>query len=216
MIWHLPDRTTITKEELDERLFDILQIYELPERYGEESILKVVIIRHAEVDFTRSSRCTSKEFDTERCEYDRAPIKDADYEVPCFKYHRIYISTLPRSRNTANRLFGEAAFKETGLIDEVSLKSSFDTERKMPLWFWNMSGTLQWMFNISRQSEGRSRTRMRARKFVKILCRDGSDCVVVTHGFYMLTLLQEMKKAGFRTSKSRLVFKNGEYVVAER
>ncbi|MCR4849695.1 MAG: hypothetical protein K5870_00395 [Lachnospiraceae bacterium] len=32
----------------------------------------------------------------------------------------------------------------------------------------------------------------------------------------MHTLLQEMKKAGFRVTGSSVMFKNGEYVIAEK
>ncbi len=178
--------------------------------------MKVVIIRHAEVDFFWSSRCTSEEFDKECSEYDKAPIKDTECKITHFDYQSICISTLSRSRDTAKRLFVKAVLKETGLINEVPLKSSFDTGKKLPLWFWNISGRLQWIFNASRQPEGRSQTRMRAREFIEMLCRDESNGVVVTHGFYMHTLLRELKKAGFKTSKSRSAYKNGEYVIAER
>ncbi len=145
-----------------------------------------------------------------------APIKDADYEIPGFEYRSIYISTLSRSRDTANRLPVEAPLKETGLINEVPLKSGFDSKKKLPLWFWNITGRLQWVFNASRQAEGSRQTRVRAARFAEILCKDVADCLVVTHGFYMHTLLRELKKAGFRISRSRAAYRNGEYVVAER
>ena len=176
----------------------------------------MVIIRHAKVDFLWNNWCTSEEFDKECREYDKALIKDIDFVIPHFKYQRMYVSTFPQSRNTAMRLFPEASLKETELINEVPLKSGFDTEKKLPLWFWSISGSLQWIINVSRQPEGRSRTKMRARRFVDTICRDNSNCIVVTHGFYMHILLREMKKAGFRTSKLRLAHKNGEYVVAEK
>ena len=101
--------------------------------------MRVVIIRHAKVDFLWNNWCTSEEFDKECREYDKALIKDIDYVIPHFKYQRIYESTFPRSRNTAKRLFPEATLKETELINEVPLKSSFDTEKKLPLWFWNLT-----------------------------------------------------------------------------
>ena len=41
------------------------------------------------------------------------------------------------------------------------LRSSFDTKFKLPLWFWNLSGRLQWLINSSRQPEGRLRTQER-------------------------------------------------------
>ena len=49
-----------------------------------------------------------------------------------------------------------------------------------------------------------------------MLCRDDEDCAVVTHGFYMHTLLGEMKKAGFRIDRTHAVYKNGECVIAEK
>ena len=51
--------------------------------------------------------------------------------------------------------------------------------------------------------------------FITKIRNNNLDCVVVTHGFFMHTLLKELKKAGFRTNKSSLRYKNGEYVIVE-
>ncbi len=99
---------------------------------------------------------------------------------------------------------------------EVPLRSSFDTDKKMPLWFWNISGRLQWFFNNPRQAEGREQTRERAKQFIAMIGNENVDCAVITHGFFMHTLLHEMKKAGFRTDRSSAAYKNGEYIIAER
>ena len=72
------------------------------------------------------------------------------------------------------------------------------------------------MVGISRQKEGYLNTRKRAGKFVKYLLKENEDCLVVTHGFYMHSLMLEMRKAGFRMSKFKIRYKNGEYVLAER
>ena len=178
--------------------------------------MKVAIIRHGEVDYRWSRRCTSAEFDKECSEYDKAPIKDTSYKTPPVECRKVYISTLPRSLETALKIFGDRNFIATELISEVPLRSGFDTEKKLPLWFWNITGRMQWVFNVSRQAESRRRTKNRARKFVKMLCRADEDCAVVTHGFYMHTLLGEMKKAGFRTDRTHAVYKNGECVIAEK
>lgn len=87
---------------------------------------------------------------------------------------------------------------------------------RLPLWFWNLTGRLQWFFNSTRQAEGRQFTEARARKFVKMLCKDGIDSVVVTHGFYMHTLLRELKKAGFRTGNLHVYYKNCKGIIAEK
>ena len=78
---------------------------------------------------------------------------------------------------------------ESPLINEVPLKSSFDTKTNMPLWFWNLTGRLQWFVNSRRQAEGRRQTRKRVKEFVELIRNDDMDIAVVTHGFYMHTLL---------------------------
>ena len=178
--------------------------------------MKVVVIRHAEVDFCWNRRSTSDGFDTDCSGYDSASIKEIRYEIPRVGYQRIYISELSRSRSTAEALFPEEEYVESGLINEVPLRSGFDTQKKRPLWFWNISGRLQWFTNNKRQAEGRAQTRERARQFIKLISNENIDCAVVTHGFFMHTLLQEIKKAGLRTGKSSAEYKNGEYVIAEK
>jgi len=49
-----------------------------------------------------------------------------------------------------------------------------------------------------------------------MLCKDGIDSVVVTHGFYMHTLLRELKKAGFRTGNLHVYYKNCKGIIAEK
>ncbi|MCR5604922.1 MAG: hypothetical protein K6G27_14655 [Lachnospiraceae bacterium] len=123
---------------------------------------------------------------------------------------------MSRSRDTAELLFPDGTYYESGLINEVPLKSGFDTKINMPLWFWNLTGRLQWVINCSRQAEGYRQTRERAKEFAALIGKDDLDAAVVTHGFYMHTLLYEMKKAGFRIENSSVRFKNGEYVLAEK
>ena len=178
--------------------------------------MKVVVIRHAEVDFCWNRRSTSDGFDADCSGYDSAPVKEIRYEIPRIGYQRIYISELSRSRDTAEILFPNCDYIVSVLINEVPLKSSFDTAKKMPLWFWNTSGRIQWFMNSDRQIEGHSKTVERARQFVAMISDEDADCAVVTHGFFMHTLLREMKKAGFRTNKSYVEYKNGDYVIAEK
>ena len=49
-----------------------------------------------------------------------------------------------------------------------------------------------------------------------MICNENKNSAVVTHGFFMHTLLRELKKAGFKTDKSFAEYKNGEYVIAEK
>ena len=45
---------------------------------------------------------------------------------------------------------------------------------------------------------------------------DFKNCAIVTHGFFMHTLLQELKKAGFRINNYSFKYKNGEAIIAEK
>ncbi|MCR5324228.1 MAG: histidine phosphatase family protein [Lachnospiraceae bacterium] len=178
--------------------------------------MKVVIIRHAEVNFHWNGRCSSNVFDSDCREYDSASIREKTYRIPHMDHQRIYISELSRSLDTARILFPERDYIASELINEVPLRSSFDTKRKMPLWFWNLSGRFQWFLNSSRQIEGCNKTRERAKQFITMVCNENMDCAVITHGFFMHILLHEMKKAGFKTNKDIVEYKNGDYIIAEK
>ena len=54
-------------------------------------------------------------------EYDNAPIINTSYKMPYNGYIIIYISTLPRSRSTADILFSYEDFRETEWINEDPL-----------------------------------------------------------------------------------------------
>ena len=179
-------------------------------------LLRVVIIRHAEVDFCWSRRCTSEMFDSECRKYDLSPIRNVTYSIPQTVYQKIYVSELSRSKDTAKILFPNEEFFESRLINEVPLGSSFDSKKKRPLWFWNVSGRLQWFINSPRQQEGKNETRKRARRFIKAIVNADEDCAVVTHGFFMHTLIQELKKSGFKVDNNHSKFKNGECVIATK
>ena len=178
--------------------------------------MNIVIIRHGKVKYTWKKWYTAEEFDQACSDYDNSPIEEEKYSIPDTEYGNIIISGLSRTYDTAKNLQVKGKFKSTDLINEVPLKSSLNTKAKLPLWFWNISGRVQWFFNSSRQVEGRRQTRRRARRFAKILSKGNRDCLVVTHGFFMHTLLRELKKAGFEIGKTHSKYKNGEFVVAEK
>ncbi|WP_442861686.1 histidine phosphatase family protein [Butyrivibrio sp.] len=129
-----------------------------------------------------------------------------------YNVSKVYISTLDRSYQTARQLFGEREFAKTDLINEVPLRSAFDTKKKLPLWFWNVTGRLQWLCNSNRQPETKRQTNERAKRFVQELINNAEDCTIVTHGFFMHTLISEMKRSGFRPDKTSLSYQNGEAI----
>ena len=178
--------------------------------------MKVIIIRHGPVAYAWERKYSSSEFDKACTQYDKTPIMRMSYDIPVLNSKQVYVSTLPRSRDTAIEIFGNKDFICTELANEVPLGSSFNCKMRLPLWFWNITGRVQWLLNANRQEESRKETKSRARKFIEILNDDGCDSVVVTHGFYMHTLVKEMQKSGYKISKSKKNYRYGDYVVAER
>ncbi|MBO4458583.1 MAG: histidine phosphatase family protein [Butyrivibrio sp.] len=174
--------------------------------------MEVTIIRHGKVKHTWKKICSSEEFDEECRLYDIAPIEEMA-SASVTDASKIYISTLDRSYQTAKNMYGEGAFIRTELINEVPLKSAFDIQLKLPTWFWNILGRLQWLVNSSRQPESKLHTIKRAERFTQDIVERNEDCVLVTHGFFMHTLISVMKRRGFNCDKTSAHYKNGEVII---
>ena len=160
--------------------------------------------------------CTSAEFDEECALYDKAPVDASSVDTVVEDVQTVYISTLDRTFQTAEAIFGNRDFKRTSLINEVPLRSVFDTEVKMPLWFWNVLGRLQWFTGNKRQPETKAQTTKRADEFVKMISDYNECCAIVTHGFFMHTLFKVLEKEGFKADITRANYRNGEVILLSR
>lgn len=178
--------------------------------------MRAIVIRHGKVDFQWKKRSTSEQFNKDCQMYDEAPICPLLLDGIRMNYQDIYISNLQRSRDTAKQLFGERDFIPTKLLDEVPLCAGVVSNKKLPLIFWNILARLQWLFNIGPQKECRRKTVYRAEQFIKVIAKKEKDCIIVTHGFFMHTLLRQMKQQGFKISHTKLSYSNGDFVIAER
>lgn len=131
--------------------------------------------------------------------YDRCSIISRTKEVFEVDHTKtVYISELSRTYETACKLFGNKNFIKTGLLNEVPIKSFTDTKNMYPLWLWNLVGRFQWFLQNKRQPEGKKDTIIRAREMIGFLEENKEDCYMITHGFYMRTLVKELKKQGYK------------------
>lgn len=97
------------------------------------------------------------------------------------------------------------------------MRSFLDLNVQLPLWIWNVMGRLQWYLNSSRQNESRHDTTKRADKVIYELEKKNVDCVLVTHGFFMNTLINRLKKQGYSVNGQKLLrFSNLQMVTAEK
>lgn len=178
--------------------------------------MKIYIIRHAKVNMKWPKQCNSNEFDTACMIYNRSDIKKINNANINISNDNIYVSGMKRSIRTAQILFPTSKYHIVSSISEVPLKSFTDTNSSFPLWLWNIIGRVQWFFNSSRQDEKRKDTILRAKKIIIQLENRDEDCVLVTHGFYMKTLLQVLKNKGYNVHGNKLFkFSNLQIVLAE-
>lgn len=167
--------------------------------------MKITIIRHEKVDMLWNKKYNSTTYDLACDEYDRRPIIFSTKEY--FKADNtkaIYISELSRTHETACRIFEKKNFHKTAFLNEVPLKSFKDTDKMYPLWLWNFTGRLQWLLQSKRQVESKKATIIRAGKMIDLLEKQRQDCYLITHGFYMRTLIKELKKQGYKIKKNHI------------
>lgn len=168
--------------------------------------MKIVIIRHAKVNMKWEKKYDSKQYDLACKKYDESEIVPIS-EIMSIKdsADMVYISDLPRSYETACQLFGRRDFCRTSLVNEVPSRSFKDTDKKYPLWIWKSVSRIQWFFNSKRQPETREETIIRARKTIELVENNNEDCFIITHGFYMRTLVKELRSKGYKIERKRKV-----------
>ena len=175
--------------------------------------MKITIIRHQKVKMKWPSWSDSIAFDQACMEYDVSEILSLHTENVTDEV--IYVSGMRRSADTAKALFPNSHFILLENIREVPLRSFWDCKIKLPLWIWNVMGRVQWKLCIRRQQESFRQTRNRALDVIKYLESKDEDCILVTHGFFMRTLIKELRKKNYKIENGNgQAFKNLQRVAA--
>ena len=193
--------------------------------------MKLTMIRHGKVNMQYETAYDSASYNIAQAGYDTADIfpvpqgaadpalKDAILsrgDAPRLKF---YISTLSRTKQTLKGLYGGVPYTETPLLKEVPLVACKDTDKRLSRSFWRVAGRMQWFFNNHRQPEVRSETKARAGELVEMLLEKNEDAVLVTHEFYLYTLMMILRRHGFkitRPQKTRFRINNLEHIYAEK
>ncbi len=179
--------------------------------------MRITIIRHGKVNMKWPQKCSSSVFDVACAEYDRSDLENINITLLDEQFNKIYVSRLSRSVNTAKSLFPNEEYYEMPEIGEVPLKSFMDTEKRLPLWLWNVLGRVQWFIGSTRQLETRNNTILRANKVINLCEIKNEDCILVTHGFFMKTLIKVLKNRGYLlVGNNQLKFKNLQVIYAEK
>ena len=172
---------------------------------------KVVIglLRHYKVDHKWKLFCSSLDFQNECEKYDHANILAETYTRET--EYKIFTSALKRSFDTAKSIFPDNKLHATNLLNEVPISPFSNTKIKLPITLWMLFGRIHWMKNKKTQSENRNQTKRRMEQLIEKLENEGSDCILVGHGFYFYEFSKLLEHRNYFTNGNRRLG-NGEYV----
>lgn len=177
--------------------------------------MKVTIIRHEKVNMEWAAKYDSASFQADCDRYDRSHVITTPVDQLEVHNAQIYISELVRTYETAFKLFGDRPYIRTDLLNEVPMRPYKDTSRQIRRQIWNLFGRLQWYQQNRRQPEVREDSIVRANKLMNKLEDKGENCYLVTHGFYMRTIISVLKKRGYRITKAnKLGIGNLDQIIA--
>lgn len=169
--------------------------------------MKITIIRHARVDYlfpkgfrTAGQIEASKQYNTSLI------VNDGIYTIRTDA--PVFISTLRRSYDTAEKIFGKKEFIKTGLLDEVPLVPFINANVWLPASIWDICGRFAWNFRKGKQPERKVQTRARADQAIDLMEKSGQECFAVSHAFFMHTLFRQLRKRGYRSKAFSWNFKN--------
>lgn len=176
--------------------------------------MKVFLIRHFKVDHPWKSRCSYKEFLEDIAAYNiKSVIEPKELDFPAAT---VYISTLPRTEATAKFLKGDKTIIKTALIDEVDFSGRSRIKFRLSNALWYLLAATKWQFNSRRVNETIKYTRNRASEFLRTIEEKNEDCIVVSHGMFLVILMNIMTKKGYSGAVKTNRLANGQVIVMEK
>ena len=159
--------------------------------------MRITVIRHAKVNYIFPKKCGPEGALHAFSQYDRAPIIEKDID-PIQTQDNIFVSTLERSKRTAELIFGKRSFVRSSLFNEVKITPFTRRNVRLHSYTWDVVGRLCWLFRKGGQLEYRKETRKRADQAIDLIESYGDDAYVISHAFFMHTLFRQLKKRGYK------------------
>jgi broad specificity phosphatase PhoE len=172
--------------------------------------MRAFLLRHFKVNHLWKKRCTYKEFCEDLDKHDvQSVIETKELDFPA---ETVYISTLIRTAETASYLKGEKNIIKTNLINELNVQGFCKTKWRLPTKLWYLLAILKWRLNSKMLNETHKETKERAYQFLRLIEDKNEDCIVVSHGIFLMMLMKIMEKEGYSGGQKRKSLKNGELV----
>ncbi|SDE01329.1 histidine phosphatase family protein [Sporomusa acidovorans] len=165
--------------------------------------MKIGLVRHFEVNCPHEFLMNAAKFREWVNQYDCSPTKPIALPAGTDNWDKCYCSDLPRAVETAQHIYQGEIIK-TGLLREVPIAPVIETNLKLPYPFWLAAGRLAWYCSHQSQPETMRQTKWRIQRFIAgILEAGNSDILIVTHGFLMIYIQQELLNKGFTGGRIR-------------
>lgn len=159
--------------------------------------MKVLLIAGGKAAMTKEKHYTSAEFEeTARHALDR-DIEAAKVERISSHGRPVYVSSAKNAVLTAELLFTDGEIIEEPLLNEVPVRAYKDTEKKLPLWCWQLMASIQRFFGNDRQLETKAQAKVRADKLLDLLETKNRDCILISHPIYIKILLNRFSARGY-------------------
>lgn len=177
--------------------------------------MKIGVVRHFKVDYKAKKMMNSNDFEHYVVSYDNASVIENKVDLEYIQWDKCYCSDLARAVITAKSIY-DKELEITDLLREVTMFPVKKVQFKIPSFLWSISSRIAWRLNHVSQLETAEYTRRRAKEFLcKLDLKEDKNILIVSHGFFLITLINELKLLGFEGNVPRHM-KNGYLYMLEK
>ncbi len=177
--------------------------------------MKIGLIRHSKVIYSASFFSSGKSFNEAINHYDLSPVEIIKLQIKAEDFPSCYVSAQTRAVETAKMIY-KGNFIITDQLVEVKSAAIFMNKANLPSFLRSVIGRIAWFLNLKKMPETRHESMDRAGKFINFLLEETTEnTLLVTHGFFMHCLKNELRKHGFK-GRLELFPKNGFLYVFEK
>lgn len=173
------------------------------------------VVRHFKVDYKAKRMMSSSDFEEYVTSYDNSSVIENKIDLEYNIWDKCYCSDLKRAVITAKSIY-DKELEITDLLREVKMYPVKKSQLKVPSFLWSISSRIAWKLNHVSQLETATYTRKRAKEFLsKIDLNSDKNILIVSHGFFLITLINELESLGFKGNIPRKM-KNGYLYVLQK
>lgn len=177
--------------------------------------MRIGVVRHFKVDYKAKRMMSSSDFEEYVTSYDNSSVIENKIDLEYSQWNKCYSSDLKRAIITAKNIY-DKELEITELLREVKMYPVKKLQLKIPSYLWSISSRIAWKLNHGSQLETITYTRKRAKEFLDKLDLNGDENIlIVSHGFFLITLVNELKLLGFKGDIPRKM-KNGYLYILEK